>query len=43
MFEDRIEILSHGGFFRFNKKTIFSGISKPRNAALMNIFNDGNN
>ena len=39
MFEDRIEILSHGGLpLGLTKKQFFSGISKPRNAALMRIF-----
>ena len=39
MFEDRIEILSHGGLPRgMTKKQFFDGISKPRNTTLMRIF-----
>ncbi len=38
MFEDRIEILSHGGLFGLSKEQFFEGISKPRNASLMRIF-----
>jgi len=39
MFEDRIEILSHGGLpSGMTKKQFFDGISKPRNATLMRIF-----
>lgn len=39
MFEDRIEILSHGGLPNgMTKKQFFDGISKPRNTTLMRIF-----
>lgn len=39
MFEDRIEVLSHGGLPRgMTKKQFFDGISKPRNTTLMRIF-----
>ena len=39
MFEDRIEILSHGGLpSGMTKKQFFDGISKPRNTTLMRIF-----
>ena len=39
MFEDRIEILSHGGLpSGMTKKQFFAGISKPRNTTLMRIF-----
>lgn len=39
MFNDRIEILSHGGLPRgMTKKQFFEGISNPRNATLMRIF-----
>lgn len=38
-FDDRLEILSHGGLpFDLTKDDFFSGISKPRNKALMDIF-----
>ena len=39
MFQDRIEILSHGGLpSGMTKKQFFDGISKPRNVTLMRIF-----
>lgn len=39
MFNNRIEILSHGGLPNgMTKKQFFEGISKPRNATLMRIF-----
>ncbi len=39
MFNDRIEILSHGGLPKgLTEEEFFSGISKPRNATLMRIF-----
>lgn len=39
MFQDRIEILSHGGLpSGMTKRHFFDGISKPRNATLMRIF-----
>lgn len=39
MFDDRLEILSHGGLPRgMSKKQFFEGISKPRNSTLMRIF-----
>ena len=39
MFDDRLEILSHGGLPNgMTKKQFFDGISKPRNATLMRIF-----
>ena len=39
MFDDRLEILSHGGLpSGMTKKQFFDGISKPRNATLMRIF-----
>lgn len=39
MFDDRIEILSHGGLPQgMNEKQFFAGISKPRNEVLMRIF-----
>ena len=39
MFEDRLEILSHGGLPNgLTKKQFYDGISKPRNVALMRIF-----
>lgn len=38
MFKDKLEILSHGGLLSGMTKTIFDGISKPRNARLMRIF-----
>lgn len=41
IFEDRIEIISHGGLpYDQTKETFFKGVSKPRNKALMRIFND---
>lgn len=39
MFEDRLEILSHGGLPNgLTKKQFYDGISKPRNVTLMRIF-----
>ena len=39
MFNNRLEILSHGGLPRkYDKKQFFEGISRPRNATLMRIF-----
>lgn len=39
MFNDRLEILSHGGLpSGMTTKQFFEGISKPRNATLMRIF-----
>ena len=39
MYNDRLEILSHGGLPNgLTKKQFFEGISKPRNATLMRIF-----
>lgn len=39
MFDNRLEILSHGGLPNgMTKKQFFEGISKPRNATLMRIF-----
>jgi len=39
MFDDRLEILSHGGLPRgMSEELFFDGISKPRNATLMRIF-----
>ncbi len=39
MFENRLEILSHGGLpSGMTKKQFFEGISRPRNATLMRIF-----
>ena len=39
IFQDRLEILSHGGLpSGMTKKQFFEGISKPRNATLMRIF-----
>lgn len=39
MFDNRIEILSHGGLpYGMTKKEFFEGISRPRNATLMRIF-----
>lgn len=39
MFEDRLEILSHGGLPNgLSKKQFFEGISRPRNVTLMRIF-----
>ncbi|MDY6062843.1 MAG: putative DNA binding domain-containing protein [Erysipelotrichaceae bacterium] len=39
MFNDRLEILSHGGLpSGMTKEEFFDGISKPRNATLMRIF-----
>ncbi len=39
MFQDRLEILSHGGLpSGMSKKSFFEGISKPRNTTLMRIF-----
>lgn len=39
MFEDRLEILSHGGLPTGMTETqFFEGISKPRNTTLMRIF-----
>lgn len=39
MFDNRLEILSHGGLpGGMTKKQFFEGISKPRNATLMRIF-----
>ena len=39
MFDNRLEILSHGGLPNgMTKKQFFDGISKPRNATLMRIF-----
>lgn len=39
MFNDRLDILSHGGLpNRMTKDQFFDGISKPRNATLMRIF-----
>lgn len=39
MFNDRLDILSHGGLPNgITKEQFFDGISKPRNATLMRIF-----
>lgn len=39
MFDNRLEILSHGGLpSGMTKQQFFDGISKPRNATLMRIF-----
>ena len=39
MFNDRLDILSHGGLpSGMTKEQFFDGISKPRNATLMRIF-----
>ncbi|MGM9948141.1 RNA-binding domain-containing protein [Floccifex sp.] len=39
MFDNRIEILSHGGLpAGMTKKAFFEGVSKPRNTTLMRIF-----
>lgn len=39
MFQDRLEILSHGGLpSGMTEQDFFAGISKPRNATLMRIF-----
>ena len=39
MFNDRLEILSHGGLIHgMTKEQFFNGISKPRNSTLMRIF-----
>ena len=39
MFDNRLEILSHGGLpSGMTKKQFFEGISKPRNRTLMRIF-----
>lgn len=39
MFQDRMEILSHGGLpAGMNEKQFYEGISKPRNVTLMRIF-----
>ena len=39
MFDNRIEILSHGGLpSGMTKKAFFEGVSKPRNMTLMRIF-----
>lgn len=39
MFNDRLDILSHGGLPNgMTKEQFFGGISKPRNATLMRIF-----
>lgn len=39
MFNNRLEILSHGGLpSGMTKKQFFEGISKPRNRTLMRIF-----
>lgn len=39
MFENRIEILSHGGLpFGLTKELFFEGVSRPRNTTLMRIF-----
>lgn len=41
MYNDRLEILSHGGLPNgLTKKQFFEGISKPRNATLMRIFSN---
>jgi len=38
-FDDRLEITSHGGLpLGLTKEEFFQGVSKPRNAQLMNIF-----
>lgn len=38
-FDDRLEIISHGGLpIGLTKEEFFSGISRPRNAHLMDIF-----
>ena len=38
-FDDRLEIISHGGLpFGLSKEQFFSGISKPRNENLIDIF-----
>ena len=39
MYNDRLEILSHGGLpFGMTEKEFFNGVSKPRNKTLMRIF-----
>lgn len=39
MFDDRLEILSHGGLPNgMTESQFFDGISKPRNTTLMRIF-----
>lgn len=39
MFNDRLDILSHGGLpDGMTKEQFFDGITKPRNATLMRIF-----
>lgn len=41
MFEDRLEIISHGGLpGNETKEKFFKGISNPRNSALMRVFHD---
>lgn len=41
MFEDRLEVLSHGGLpYGQTKEQFIKGISVPRNTALMRIFQD---
>jgi len=41
LFEDRLEIISHGGLpYNQTKEQFFQGISIPRNEALMRIFQD---
>lgn len=41
MFDDRLEIISHGGLpFKQTKEKFFRGISVPRNRGLMRIFQD---
>ena len=38
-FDDRLEIVSHGGLpFGLSKEQFFEGVSKPRNEQLMDIF-----
>ena len=41
MFNDRLEIVSHGGLpYKQTKEQFLNGVSIPRNAALMRIFQD---
>ena len=41
MYDDRLEILSHGGLpFKQTKEKFLRGISVPRNRGLMRVFQD---
>ena len=41
LFEDRLEIISHGGLpFGQTKEQFIQGVSVPRNTALMHVFHD---